>query len=507
MQTNEHACYFVAYKSSINKDKYFVLGINESILLRYRKLFGIGKIVQNISKHPDIHYIMLQDTIGIFSSSRPVDSINAIFADEFLSTAWDSDSSHIRTLSRENITFLEVVNALTIKNTKFITRIALTLDDVYSISHQSLIRAILTGIAFFIASAFLLSFLFFRKKHQDLQTSSSAILSNISDAVIAIDDNSNILLCNSAAESIFGIKHKSIENMSFKDIFPDDPFGITENIQNTTAVDFKEVTINNKSLGFSLSFISSSNKQSFYMAVIIIRDLSERKLLEQQIHISDKFKAMGKMAGSVAHEIRNPLNAINIIAQRFQYEFTPESDKDEYYKLISTVRSEVKRVNSIITSFLDISRPTKLNLKNADISSILQDTLTLFEQQAKTQHVNISTDFQETIASVDPDKIKQVFINLIKNALEAMPLSGKLYCSSEILENSIQIIIQDSGPGIPAQKADRIFDLYYTDKTNGTGLGLSIVYQILSEHNATIKVESPSNQGAKFIINFPISRS
>jgi two-component system sensor histidine kinase HydH len=193
-----------------------------------------------------------------------------------------------------------------------------------------------------------------------------------------------------------------------------------------------------------------------------------------------------------------------MIVQRFRREFTPTADIEEYRHLADTLRSEVQRVNSIITQFLEFARPPRAVRVREDLRSVVAHALDVVRSEAAERGVTIAHTAPDTPLAVEVDRhrMTQALLNIIRNAFEAMEGGGTLTVA---VSAPARIDIGDTGAGIPPEARARIFNLYYTTKASGTGLGLSIVHQIVSEHDGTIAAESAAGDGtgARFVITLP----
>jgi len=213
---------------------------------------------------------------------------------------------------------------------------------------------------------------------------------------------------------------------------------------------------------------------------------------------------MGELASGVAHEIRNPINAIGMIAQRLDKEFKVEKDSDEYHSITNLLRSEVTRINKIITQFLSYAKPLDIQLKKVNSKEFFEDIYRLFSEQAKLKGAQlIKLSDQSFEMTIDPELIKQSLMNLVQNAIDAVDKDGKVEINYFKKDNNLIIEITDNGKGIPEKIKSKIFDLYYTTKPEGTGLGLSIVQKIIAEHKGTIEVLSEVDKYTKFKITIP----
>jgi signal transduction histidine kinase len=213
---------------------------------------------------------------------------------------------------------------------------------------------------------------------------------------------------------------------------------------------------------------------------------------------------MGKLASAVAHEVRNPLNAISMIAQRLGREFSPSQGEEDYRGLVGTVRSESARINRIIEEFLRFARPPKLNRQPVEMDELLSETVSLIRAQAMERGIEIDEVYSNLgVWNIDREQTKQVLLNLLLNGIEAMPGGGSLSIKSYVVEGRLCVEISDTGEGILEEDLPRIFDLYFTTKDAGTGLGLSIVQRVIAEHGGWIDVDSNPGKGTTFRICLP----
>src|SRR5690606_5088484 len=232
---------------------------------------------------------------------------------------------------------------------------------------------------------------------------------------------------------------------------------------------------------------------------VIIRDISDRIKAEELMIKSEKLSIAGQLAAGIAHEIRNPLTAIKGFLQLFNDDF---DGKQNYFDIIF---SELNRIELILSELLLLAKPSEIKFKNKDIRTILRDVVTLLETQAILQNIQINIEFQneESIITCDENQIKQVFINLIKNSIDAMENGGNIYIRSIVTQEFIYLLFIDEGCGIPKSILDRIGEPFYTTKEKGTGLGLMVSYNIIENHNGEIKVDSKENEGTTFEIMLP----
>ncbi|ANB59390.1 PAS domain-containing sensor histidine kinase [Anoxybacteroides amylolyticum] len=240
------------------------------------------------------------------------------------------------------------------------------------------------------------------------------------------------------------------------------------------------------------------------VGMMMLRDVTEKKELEWQLRKSDTLNVVGELAAGIAHEIRNPMTALKGFIQLLQ-----GSIKDDYSMYFDVIMSELKRIESIITEFLVLAKPQAVQYKQNDVCKIMKDTIDLISAQAMMHNVQIISDFEEKLPLLycEPNQLKQVFINILKNAIEVMPKGGDIHVRiQKIGTDYIRISVADQGCGIPQDKIKKLGEPFYTTKERGTGLGLMVSYKIIEEHQGKIDVDSEVGIGTTFHITLPIER-
>ncbi len=218
---------------------------------------------------------------------------------------------------------------------------------------------------------------------------------------------------------------------------------------------------------------------------------------------ADRLATIGELAAGAAHEIRNPLTAVKSSLQFLEEKTQEETAK----KLLRTALQETARIENILSALLSFSRPSELKKEKADMRGILEDSLELISYQADSRKIRISREFSPSplFLRADRSQLKQLFLNIFLNALQAMPNGGEL--KAEVFRKNGQkvlIAVSDTGEGISEENLDKIFDPFFTTKKGGTGLGLSICYNIVKSHNGEIEVKSRVRQGTTVLITLPL---
>ncbi len=242
----------------------------------------------------------------------------------------------------------------------------------------------------------------------------------------------------------------------------------------------------------------------------MIVKLGRTRELEAQLYNAEKAVVVGRLASAIAHEIRNPLNYINLTLDHLRATFAPDDPKkrETIDNLTRQLKLEVARINTRITEFLNYSRPVKLEPRKLDLVSIASDALSIFEAQAADSNVEARLATQGEIPAViaDPESLRSALTNLIINSFQAMDGSGgklKISVSSEDDGRCARIEVSDTGRGIAPEDISKVFEPYFSTKETGTGLGLAIVKKAVDDHQGTISVKSKVGEGTTFVITLP----
>lgn len=222
---------------------------------------------------------------------------------------------------------------------------------------------------------------------------------------------------------------------------------------------------------------------------------------------ADKLAALGKVSAGVAHEIRNPLTAVKMLIYALHEEL---ATNNETRNDLAVIMKELERIERFVQNFLEFARPPDPRLAPVDTNALIHETITLLAPRLRQSRIEVSETYQHHLGAIsaDADQIKQVVMNLVLNAIEAMPHGGRLEITTQPSavekQNFTQICISDTGKGIPAALFDNLFDPFITGRTEGTGLGLAIAHQIITRHGGWIEAKNNPDRGATFVVSLPV---
>ncbi len=238
-------------------------------------------------------------------------------------------------------------------------------------------------------------------------------------------------------------------------------------------------------------------------ALATLRDAGTRAQLEDEMDLAAKWSAIGKLTSGVAHEVKNPLNAMVLQLEILKSKL--EGQDARVQPQIEVLSAEIRRLDRVVKTFLDFTRPVELRMAPTDLAGLVQEVFTLAEPQARQNHVNLllARDGPLPSLDIDPDLMKQALLNLVLNGCQAMPAGGELRVTPRALPRRVELEIADQGPGIPAEVQPRIFSLFFTTKPGGTGVGLAMAFRIVQLHNGSLDFSSQPGRGTTFRLSLP----
>ncbi len=351
-----------------------------------------------------------------------------------------------------------------------------------------------------------------KKTLNEMKVYTSKLLETMDNAVISVDNNGNIKTFNRKSEEIFNKKKEEVLNKNCQEVLNLKINGecllkecLLEKKNITQEIILEEKGLKKKILDLRTSFLTDESGE-ITGVVAVIRDVTEIKDLNEEVARHKRLVALGKLSAGIAHEIRNPLSSIRGLAQ---FVYNSFSKSDERKEDLNTIIQEVDRLNKLVAQVLDYAKLKVLNLASFSLSNLINKIVELFKQEIKNKQIKFNLEISPDISLIqaDEDQIRQILMNIIINAIQAITEKGEIKIKTEksLLKGkpAIKLIIEDNGIGIVDKDLNQIFDPFFSTKEKGSGLGLSIVYKLVEGHQGEIKVESKEGEGTKFIIFLP----
>jgi len=471
-------------------------------LTDYQEWLGIGFVLRQLGEQPGIDYVVLQSSSGIVLASRSIRQMVAVEADSFLTDALESEQTTSRIYNFEGRRLLEVVRAF--KSDVMpsgVLRLGMSLDvydQLYAGSLKQL--AILSLVLFVLGIVGSYAATSFKRLQvaevnlEQLQSVTDEIVQSLEAGVVAVDREGMITIFNPQAERLFAKSAAAIMNQPYRNKFADDLLSLGKIESRSQEVHRGEVRYSSAPTQLRHLLVSSvpilGKNNAYSGAVALVYDLTEIKQLEENARAAERLTELGSLAAGVAHEIRNPLNAISIATQRLRSEFEPNTNAAEYQSFLKTIAEEIDRLNTIIKDFLSLARSGKIEKVLVDLQGYFDDILALARLESEKQHIAIAVDIEPGLTvNLDRQEMKKVLLNLIKNAVQAIDSHGTIGITARKQSSGqVAIDISNSGQPIPPDVRDRIWQPYFTTRKDGTGLGLAICRRIIADHGGTIEL-------------------
>ena len=339
---------------------------------------------------------------------------------------------------------------------------------------------------------------------------------------IFIVQNDQVIYMNPEQERLFGPFPRSFKLMDFEGLHPDDAEKVRQNYQKmlsgeilTLDMDFRLYLPGKKDSKLDMKWVhcraSSIEYQGEKAILINMMDMTNAKELEHLLRIQDKMASLGRVAAGIAHEIRNPLSGINIYLDTLEKIYDNAENLEKVKGILAHLQSASTKIESVIRRVMDFSKPSELKLVLTDINQPIEDAIGLCSVTLRKSGITIEKKLSEDLQPLhaDPNLIEEVILNLITNAAEAMKnMDGekKIEVASFMENNRIILKVSDSGPGVPSALKDKIFDPFYTTKSESTGIGLSLSHRIITDHGGSLGISKSKWGGAEFLIEIPIEK-
>jgi len=360
------------------------------------------------------------------------------------------------------------------------------------------------------------------------------ILGNLQDGILLFTEDGRAVLVSEAARRFLQIDRESILGLHTREIFSSATVlgrTLREALDaSMTMVKEEIITENGRRVQASVDFIYDDETRLGLGALVTLHDLESAAAIESELELSRRMAAIGRLTSGVGHEVKNPINAIVVHLELLKSKLSETNTGAERH--LEVIDAEIHRLDRVVQTLVDFSRPVELQLHEQDLRLIIGDVLALASDELSTHHVTLITKMprEAMIANVDADLLKQAALNVIQNGAQAMPNGGRLevvleedpstngsYNSSlraggfsgdglgQSAPTAAVLRIADEGPGIPAEIREKIFDLYFTTKSGGSGIGLAMTYRILQLHHGSVEVQSRKVRGTEFRLRIPLA--
>jgi signal transduction histidine kinase/HAMP domain-containing protein len=332
------------------------------------------------------------------------------------------------------------------------------------------------------------------------------MMANLQDGVMLFTSNFKAVLVSASAERFVGKPRGDMLGCYPQEIFSEDSRlgrAILEAFMTRTPTGQEEIELENgRRIQIALDFIEERGER--IGALLTLRDAESVHRIEDEIELSRRLAAIGRLTSGVAHEVKNPINAIVVHLEVLRQKLS-QVDPDTR-RHMDVIGAEIKRLDRVVQTLVDFTRPVELRLVDVDLRKLVEEVVALASPEAERHKVRIERKIssEPLPVRVDADLMKQAVLNIVINGVQAMSGGGNLYVGSGREGEGAIITVRDEGPGIPAEIRNKIYNLYFTTKKGGSGIGLPMAYRVLQLHNGSLEFDSVEGSGATFVLRVPL---
>jgi len=345
-----------------------------------------------------------------------------------------------------------------------------------------------------------------------LKDNLAQILGNLQDGILLFTADGRAVLVSEAARRFLGMEQGSILGRHAREIFDRSTvlgLALSESFEAGTPLTHAEVrTETGRRIQASLDFIhhgAGPGAGDRFGALVTLHDLESVEEIESELELSRRMAAIGRLTKGVGHEVKNPINAIVVHLELLKTKLGDASAPAVRH--LEVIDAEIHRLDRVVQTLVDFSRPVELQLHEQDLRPIISDVLALAAEELSTHNVTLVSRMPSAplVANVDADLLKQAVLNVIQNGAQAMQQGGTLEVVLEDDRKTGVLRVADEGPGIPEEIREKIFDLYFTTKSGGSGIGLAMTYRVLQLHHGSVEVQSREGRGTEFLLRIPLA--
>jgi len=335
------------------------------------------------------------------------------------------------------------------------------------------------------------------------------ILGNLQDGILLFTAGGRAVLVSEAARRFLQVEDGPILGLHAQEIFDRSTVlgrALRDAYSSGVAMNKEEIrTETGRRIEASLDFIYDDDTRKGLGALVTLHDLESVEAIESELELSRRMAAIGRLTSGVGHEVKNPINAIVVHLELLKNKLGDANPQAARH--LEVIDAEIHRLDRVVQTLVDFSRPVELQLREQDLRQVMGDVLTLATDELSTRNVTLQSTVASNplIANVDADLLKQAFLNVIQNGAQAMPEGGTIRVVLEEDKKNAILRIADEGVGIPEEIRDKIFDLYFTTKSEGSGIGLAMTYRILQLHHGSVEVQNNVSRGTEFVMRIPLA--
>jgi two-component system, NtrC family, sensor histidine kinase HydH len=507
--------------------------------------FRLQRLLMETARQPDIVYLIVTDTNGTILAANDPDKIGSVHGrgmdlrqiSQSRKVEWrevkEPDGKHIfevfqgflpkwgrfrgfnRMFPRDSSAQPRMQGGRYGSDSSEIIFVGLDMKSVAAARKADTLHSIMMAVILFLIGFVGIFFLFLTQAYRTARTAltkvkafSDSVVENMPIGLLFIDGEGRIVSFNQTAETIAGLSAAEVLGRNAGDILPRELWSLVAEYRAENKIVEKEMECafrNGRVVPMDIIVSALKEDGSASLGYIVLfRDLSEIQDLKIEVERSRRLASLGKLAAGIAHEIRNPLSSIKGFATYFKERY---KDVPADQETADIMIEEVERLNRVIGQLLEFARPVSIEKEPTDIQELVSQALRLVEGDAAQKKIRVSLEGPplEKRVSLDPDRIKQVLLNVFLNALEAMGEGGTLTVGvRQKRPGIVEITITDTGKGISKEDLTHVFDPYFTRKPSGTGLGLAIVHKIMESHRGEIHMESAVGKGTTVTLSFPV---
>ncbi len=470
---------------------------------------SIGRIIQRLGRNPAVVYIAFQDTAGIIAATENIQSLTSIASDTFLRRAMLDTNSVLRRVTEfRGEKVFEFVKPIYI-NGQFegLFRLGLSLSGYRSIVAAGQRQIVILVVVVAVVLMLMLAFFLFSKgygllqvAYEELELSFDEMLEQLPLGAVLLTPDMKIRSCNQLFCSYF--PQKLVRGSDYLEVFSDDPLGVLMAKSKGEPITIEDVILRDasgKRRTYTIRTAPIIARDGIAGYISIVEDITDKLEAERVRQRLRELDLIAELAAALAHDIRNPLNSISLMAQRLM-----RHADEKIRETGRRIKESVGRVEMQMREFLQLAAPLRVNRVETDMADFVGEIIRDWDDSFKASRITVEPELKSVRCRIDRVRMRRALENLIDNAIQAMPDGGKLTVRTYRDGKDCVIEVSDTGVGIPDDVIDQIFRPYFTTKPNGTGLGLSQVERTVRAHGGHIDVESQPDKGTTFRIYLPI---